>query len=385
MSENNLQAWLVSCGAWHLPRTAGGLAARQALAGLWITHKNSTGIAPEQFKRCRLFHLAMKPFYHLAPADWTEKAFYAFFPIWRAWLKKQSPPQANVVQAIMGYATEPFDHAEKIGALKVVDCPNSHPVTYYNYWQRECDQWCPGEKVLTPRWMLERMKPELERADMILCPSTFVRDSMLANGIPAEKCFINPFGVDISVFKPRAQVPPKPCFIAVGTICLRKGYQYLFRAFEIVRQSMPEAELICVGDYKGDFRRERPKWEGSFTHIKSLNHAALNELLGTCTAFVFPSCEEGFARVIPEAMAAGLPIIASHESGATTLVTDGVEGLIVPPWQPEVIAAAMLKVARDPVLSERLGRAARVKGAARNSWQDYADRLLAEYMRRLAR
>ena len=349
------------------------------------SQKNSTGIASEQFNRCQLFHLAMKPFYHFAPADWTEKAFYTFFPIWRSWLGQQQMPAANVVHAILGYATEPFDHAEKIGALKVVDCPNSHPTTYYHYWQRECDRWCPGEKVLTPPWMLERMKRELNRADIILCPSLFVRDSMLTNGIPAEKCFINPFGVDTSVFKPRLQVPAKPRFIAVGTICLRKGHQYLFRAFEKVKQELPEAELICVGAYKSDFRLERPKWESTFTHINVLDHAALNELLGSCTAFVFPSCEEGFARVIPEAMATGLPIIASHESGATTLVDDGVEGLIVPAQQPEVIADAMLKVARDPVLGERLGKAARAKGAARNSWQDYADRLLAEYTRRLAR
>jgi glycosyltransferase involved in cell wall biosynthesis len=379
------QVWLVSCGAWHLPHTAKGLAAREALAGLWISLKNSTDVPAEKFKRCHLFHLAMKPFYHCASSDWTEKAFYRLFPLWRTWFKQQRPPEASVVQAIMGYATEPFVHAEATGALKVVDCPNSYPVTYHTYWQRECDQWCPGEKMPIPRWMLARMRRELEQADMILCPSIFVRDSMIANGIPEEKCFINPFGVDTSVFKPRLQVPLKPRFITVGTICLRKGHQYLFRAFEKVRQQMPEAELICVGAYKSDFRLERPRWTGSFTHIPALNHIALSKLLGTCTAFVFPSCEEGFARVIPEAMAVGLPIIASHESGATTLVTDGVEGLIVPPQQPEAIAEAMLKVARDAALGKRLGRAAYVKGAVCNTWQDYSNRLLTEYARRLAR
>ena len=51
-------------------------------------------------------------------------------------------------------------------------------------------------------------------------------------------------------------MPPKPRFIIVGTICLRKGHHYLFRAFEMVKKQLPEAELICVGDYKIDFKRQ---------------------------------------------------------------------------------------------------------------------------------
>jgi len=285
----------------------------------------------------------------------------------------------------MGFATEPFDRAEKTGALKVLDCPNSHPTSYYGYWQRECDLWCPGEKVPVPRWMFARMNRELERADVILCPSLFVRDSMVANGIRPEKCFVNPFGVDLSIFKKRENMPATPKFIAVGTICLRKGHQYLFRAFEQVKKQLPGAELICVGNLKSDFRKEWPRWQGTFTHIPHLPHHELAALLQSGTAFVFPSQEEGFARVIVEAMAAGLPILASHESGATTLVDDGVEGFIVRGRDPQHIAGAMLRVAGDPELCRRMGEAAHKKGALRNTWQDYGDRLLAEYQKRLSR
>src|SRR2546421_2303648 len=107
----------------------------------------------------------------------------------------------------MGYGTEPFDRAERIGALKVLDCPNSHPTTYHGFWQRECDLWCPGERVPIPRWMFARMNREVELADLILCPSKFVYDTMLLNGIAADKCFINPFGVDTKLFTPRQSLP----------------------------------------------------------------------------------------------------------------------------------------------------------------------------------
>ena len=377
--NNPPRVLLAAAGGWHLPNTARALAGRNALAGLWISNANRAGVPPAKFRRCWPLHLALKPFYWGAPQIWTEKAFYAFFPLWKNWFRAQPWPECEVVQAIMGYATEPFDRAEKTGALKVVDCANSHPASYRGHWQRECDLWCPGEQVPIPGWMFDRMKRELERADVILCPSRFVRDSMVANGLPAEKCFINPFGADVGIFQPRQIIPATPRFICVGTICLRKGHQYLFRAFAEVKKQLPAAELICVGNVKTDFRKEWPHWRGTFTHIPHLPHAELAKLLQTCTAFVFPSQEEGFARAIVEAMAVGLPIIASPESGATTLVDDGVEGFIVRGNDPPAIAAAMLRVAQDPELCRRLGEAAHKKGAVKNTWQDYGDRLLNAY------
>jgi glycosyltransferase involved in cell wall biosynthesis len=378
-----MQVVLATPGAWHLRSTARAFEQRGALAGLWISYNNSTGISPEKFRRCWPLHLAMKPFFHLAPQIWTEKAFYTFFPVWKSWLRAQTWPGCDVVQSAMGFATEPFDHAEKIGALKVVDCPNSHPTTNFGYWQRECDLWCPGEQVPIPRRIFARMNRELERADLVIVQSNFCRESMIWNGIPAGKIFVNPMGVDTSIFLPRQQVPAKPRFISVGTICLRKGHQYLFRAFEQVKKQLPDAELICVGNVKTDFRKEWPKWRGGFTHFPSLTHPEVAKLLQSCTAFVFPSQEEGIARAQVEALAAGLPVIGTHEGGATTLVADGVEGFIVRGRDPEHIAGAMLRVARDRDLCRRMGEAAHKKGALKNTWQDYGDRLLAEFQRHL--
>jgi len=384
-TRNPPQILLATCGAWSLPRAAKVFEARDALAGLWITNKNSTQVSQKKYRRCWPFHLAIKPFLHCAPQIWTERAFYAFFPIWRAWLRCQSWPQFDVVQAIMGFATEPFDMADRRGALKVVDFQNSHPLTYYGFWQRECDLWCPGEKVPIPQWMFARMNRELERADLIIVQSKFCKESMIWNSIPPEKVIIHPMGADTTIFKKRMVIPPVPRFISVGTICLRKGHQYLFRAFEMVKARLPQAELICVGNYKCDFRMERPKWEGTFTHIPHLSHPELAKLLQTCTAFVFPSQEEGIANAQVEALASGLPVIGTHEGGATTLVEDGVEGFIVRGRDPKHIAEAMIKIAGDPAMNQKMGEAAHQKGARHNTWQDYGDRLLAEYGAHLER
>jgi glycosyltransferase involved in cell wall biosynthesis len=380
-----MKALLTTCGVWWLRHTAKAFETRDALAGLWCTEKNVTGLLPAHFRRCWPFHLAMMPFYMCTSQIWIERAFYALFPLWKTWLKAQHPPSFNVIQAIVGYATEPFNWAEKRpGTLKVADCPNSHPLSYYGFWQRECDLWCPGEKVPIPQRMFARMNRELERADAIIVQSKFCKESMIYNGIPEEKVIVNPMGVDVSIFKKRKEPPEKPRFVCVGTICLRKGHQYLFRAFEIVKRRLPNAELICIGAYKTDFRKERPKWEGTFTHYPRLSHREISDLMQGCTAFVFPSQEEGIARAQIEALACGLPVVGTHEGGATTVVDDGVEGFIVRGRDPAHIAEAMIKLAENRELNQRMGEAAYRKGAVKNTWQDYGDRLLSEYERRLS-
>ena len=388
-----MQALLTTTRAWHLGQTARAFSERGALAGLWMADKNATQVPHGWYHRCWPYHLAIKPFYHLSPEHWQERATYGLIGFWKRWLcaklRSANCPKFDVAQAILGFGSELFDKAEQVGALKVADCPNSHPATLQSAWQRECDLWCPGEQVPIPRWMFARMARELERADVVLCPSEFVRESMVSNGVPPAKCFLNPYGVDTTLFNsneasvPRHSTLDTPCFISVGAISLRKGHQYLFRAFETVKQAMPGAELICVGDYKADFRKERPRWAGLFRHYPKLSHPELAKLLPTCTAFTLLSVEEGFARAIPEAMAAGLPILATYQTGASSLVKDGVEGMIVPARDPDTTAQAMIQLASDPEMCQRMGNAARKKAVIGNSWQDYGDRLVAEYERRL--
>ena len=94
---------------------------------------------------------------------------------------------------------------------------------------------------------------------------------------------------------------------------------------------------------------------------------------------MFPSVEEGFARVIAEAMAGGLPIIATHNSGATTVVEDGKQGIIVPTCSSPAVTDAMLKMIEQPDLCDAMGKAAAARMALDGSWAHYAGRLIETY------
>jgi glycosyltransferase involved in cell wall biosynthesis len=241
------------------------------------------------------------------------------------------------------------------------------------------DVWNPSARVSVPRRVFARALQEIQRADVVLCASTYVRDSMLQNGVPESKLAVNPFGVDLRVFAPRERLPETPRFLFVGGLTLRKGLQYLVPAFERLRAEYPRAELILCGQLCPDFEPWYEKWRPWFTHHPSLPHAELALLMRSCTAFVFPSVEEGFARVIAEAMGAGLPVVATHNSGATTVVEDGKQGLIVPTGSAEPVYLAMRRLIEQPPFCEALGRQAAAKMAAEGSWSCYARKLLSVY------
>lgn len=382
-----IRAVFAGMTSWYMSHTAREFQAMGSLGGYWVGNANISGIHPNSYKRIWCYHLAQKIFYHLPFVDLEERMRWNNLPLYDAWISRQIlPEEVNIVQGPMGSCEALFKLAEKSGRkiLKVFDAPNSHPTSQFGYWQRECDLYCPGYIVPPTQRVRSRIVREIESADLVLCPSNFVKDTMVQNGIPHEKCFVSHFGVNTDVFKKRTKLPKNPRFICVGSLTVRKGHQYLFRAFKKVKAVLPNAELVCIGGIRPDFKTEIENWRGTFEYHSTMSHAKLAEMLTQCTAFVFPSLEEGFARVLPEAMSAGLPILASYESGATTIIQDGVDGIILKPHDINGIASAMIKVAQDHSLNVSLGNAAYEVGAKSNTWADYAKRLHNEYTKRLS-
>src|SRR6266498_3735526 len=99
---------LAACGSAHLRAISRALQDRDALAGLWISDKNTTGISSDKYRRCWAYHLAMKPFYHLVPFGVTERMAMALLPIWGSWIRRQRTAPFEAAYAIMGHGTELF-------------------------------------------------------------------------------------------------------------------------------------------------------------------------------------------------------------------------------------------------------------------------------------
>jgi len=169
-------------------------------------------------------------------------------------------------------------------------------------------------------------------------------------------------GIDLSAFPCRGPMAGGP-LITVARIEPVKDLETLLRALEIARRAMPGLRLTVVGD--GSQRAALERLAGDLGLRDAI--AFLGErhdvaaLLAEAAAFVSSSKTEGVSLTILEAMATGLPVIATHVGGNPEVVEDDVTGLLVPPRDATALAEAMVSIARDPARAAAMGRAGRAR------------------------
>ncbi len=164
-------------------------------------------------------------------------------------------------------------------------------------------------------------------------------------------------------------IPPEaPLMATVGRITEQKGLTYLLEAMVRVRERLPEARLLIVGDsqdgreqYKTQLLR---RWESLglqdtvlFTGVRDDVPAVMQAI----DLFVMGSLWEGFGLVFLEAMAAGRPIVATRVSAVPEVVQEGATGLLVPPRDPEALAEAMLALLNDRERAQQMGAAGSIR------------------------
>lgn len=174
-----------------------------------------------------------------------------------------------------------------------------------------------------------------------------------------EKVFELPDGVDLELIREYTSNPELGrrdvglseddfVLISVGRIDPMKGVHYLIEAFDEVQRQAPDARLILVGEGSDEEKirnmiRERGI-EEKVAHVKNVSDRQLYSYYSMADAFVTPTLYEGLPQVVLEAMACGLPVIATETGENTQVVEDGVNGLLVPPAKPDEMAAAALKL-----------------------------------------
>lgn len=232
----------------------------------------------------------------------------------------------------------------------------------------------------TPSEIIDRELWEYDNADAIAVPTRFAASTFIAEGIAAEKLIVNPYGVDPDAFSPPAAPPGGVCRILfAGSVGVRKGVPDLLEAFE---KMAPGTELHLAGPLEAGMsdliaRHDRP---GLIVH-GPLTFPKLRELYRSSTVFCLPSIEEGFAQVLLQAMASGLPVVTTDVAGGAELVSAGENGLIVPVDNADALAAALSDLAADPDRTWEMGRRARQRIETSFRWSHYIDRAVDAYDR----
>ena len=212
-------------------------------------------------------------------------------------------------------------------------------------------------------------------ADLILVLSEKAEETFLAAGVPKEKLFRHQRGVDVERITPAAAPPEKFVAVYVGALIERKGVHHLLDVWK--RLALHNAELRLIGTVHDEIA---PLLRDAPANVKALGFVKnVADEYRTATVHIFPSECEGSAKCTYEAAACGIPQITTREAG--DVVIDGVNGIIIPPNNPDALAAAIHRLHADRGLCAKLGAAGRQRVCEQFTWAHFRTRLLSAYER----
>jgi glycogen synthase len=237
--------------------------------------------------------------------------------------------------------------------------------------------------------LLKRLGGPIERwgehsAEAVLVITPRLYRLLLADGVDENRVHLIPPGVNSSLFEGTFEDPfsgvGKPRVLFVGRLAAQKGVGTLIEAAGLLEH--PSAQVLLVGD--GPERKaleresERLGVADRLHFVGFFAHDRLPAVLAHADLLVLPSLYEELGTVLLEAMQAALPIVASKTGGIPDVIEDGVNGILVPPGEPEALAHAINRLLAERNLARRLSEGAqeRVKDY---DWGVLAERVLRVY------
>jgi len=229
--------------------------------------------------------------------------------------------------------------------------------------------------------------------DRVFAVSELVRQHGIeVDGIDPARVITIYNGLDLAHWTPPAPTPKAPgefLIATVGNIRPVKGHDVLIRAAAIVLARFPKATFTIAGEilepaYFAELQTlaytlnitDRIRFLGGVTDLRTC--------LAAADLFVLPSRSEGFSNAIVEAMALALPVVATNVGGNAEAVATGISGLIVPPDDPEALAAAILQILQDPARARTMGAAGRIFVSQTFTTEIMIQRITAQYANLLA-
>jgi starch synthase len=301
--------------------------------------------------------------------EWRNEQFDNF----AAKLAARIEPEA--VACYDSCALKSFQRAEKLGALRVLDQVIGHIKSGLSILREEAElspEFADGEDISPPDRLIDRCAQEALLADVVLAGSEYVKGTLVAQGVSTSRIVVVPYGVDTARFVPRTQeesCPQRLRLLFAGHIGLRKGVRYLLDAVRELNTSRVDLTLLGLVEGSG---RGLVRYRDYLTHRSHVPHSEMLRMFQQADVFVLPSLHEGSAYSTYEALACGLPVITTANSGS--VVRDGIDGFIVPVRDVEALKEKILLLLCDRELREQMSRNARMRAEA-FTWDAYHQRI----------
>lgn len=269
--------------------------------------------------------------------------------------------------------------AKKLGAITIAERGSSHILYQNRILKEEYEKFGVKIKPFTlphPKIIEDELK-SYEEIDYISIPSSFVKRTFLEYGFPENKLIQIPYGVDLLQFK---QVPKEDDVFRVvfaGGMTLRKGVHYLLQSFSEL--NLPNSELMLIGSMNDEIKPFFKKYEGKFKWLGHIPQKELYKYYSQGSVFVMPSIEEGLSMVQLQAMACGLPLICTTNTGGEDIIENGRSGFIIPIRDAEALKEKLLYLYENQEVCKQMGQSAKERVKSGFTWDDYGDRMTRAY------
>jgi glycosyltransferase involved in cell wall biosynthesis len=223
-----------------------------------------------------------------------------------------------------------------------------------------------------------------------IAASGAIRDILVDDGIPAGQVTVLHDGIDVAKVQGLPELNAHvefwlphgvPLLVNVGALVGHKGQTHLLDAMPLVMREVPDAHLVILGE--GELRVPLERQVKELRLERAVRMPGFREdvlsLMKSADVFVMSSITEGLGSAVLDAMAMGLPVVGTSAGGIPEAVVHGETGLVVPPAEPKPLAAAIVRLLKDPDLREQYGRAGRARVEAHFGLDALVDGTLAVY------
>ena len=288
----------------------------------------------------------------------------------------------GAIYAYEDWAYHSFLKARDFGLATLYELPTSYFLEKATLLSRNVERepdlksYFPG--LNEPEIKLIRKERELELAEVVICPSTFVLKSITGRVPINSRVHVIPYGVDTTVAPKIWQRDDfhRPLkLVYAGALVPQKGLHYLFQALD----SLPfySYTLTLAGRWISGYREWLDRrYQVHYEYIGHVPHHNLYDVYRANHVLVLPSICDGFGLILLEAMASGIPVIATDRTGAPDVLTHGREGFLVRAGSTEDLVKAIERCLDDTESLAEMGTLARRK-AEELSWSAYRRRLIA--------